>query len=36
MHASNQDVLDALAAGRLDDSLTEKIESTAAAVIASM
>ena len=36
MHASNQDVLDALAAGRLDDSLAEKIESTAAAVIASM
>ena len=36
MHASNQDVLDALAAGRLDDNLAEKIESTAAAVIASM
>ena len=36
MHASNQDVLDALAAGRLDDSMAEKIESTAAAVIASM
>ena len=36
MHASHQDVLDALAAGKLDDSLTDTIESTAAAVIASM
>ena len=36
MHASHQDVLDALAAGKLDDNLTDTIESTAAAVIASM
>ncbi len=36
MHASHQDVLDALAAGKLDDDLTGTIESTAAAVIASM
>ena len=36
MHASHPDVLDALAAGKLDDSLTDAIESTAAAVIASM
>ena len=36
MHASHADVLDALAAGKLDDNLTGVIESTAAAVIASM
>ncbi len=36
MHASHQDVLDSLAAGKLDDDLTGTIESTAAAVIASM
>jgi F-type H+-transporting ATPase subunit alpha len=36
MHASHQDVLDALAAGKLDDDLTGTIESTAAAVIAFM
>ena len=36
MHASHSDVLDALAAGKLDDSLTGIIESTAAAVLASM
>ena len=36
MHASHQDVLDALAAGKLDDDMTGTIESTAAAVIASM
>ena len=36
MHASHQDVLDALAAGKLDDDLIGTIESTAAAVIASM
>ena len=36
MHASHADTLDALAAGKLDDTLTGTIESTAAAVIASM
>jgi F-type H+-transporting ATPase subunit alpha len=36
MHASHADVLDALADGKLDDNLTGMIESTAAAVIASM
>ena len=36
MHASHADVIDALAAGKLDDGLTGVIESTAAAVIASM
>ena len=36
MHASHQDVLDSLAAGKLDDDLTGTIESTAAVVIASM
>ena len=36
MHASHQDVIDALAAGKLDDTITSAIESTASAVIASM
>ncbi len=36
MHASHQDVVDALAAGNLDDTITSAIESTASAVIASM
>jgi F-type H+-transporting ATPase subunit alpha len=36
MHASHQDVVDALAAGKLDDALTAVLEKTAAEVIASM
>ncbi|MBR1575510.1 MAG: F0F1 ATP synthase subunit alpha [Bacteroidales bacterium] len=36
MHATHADVIAALAAGKLDDSLTRAIEETAAVVIASM
>ena len=36
MHASHADVLDALAAGKLDDGICSVIEKTAASVIASM
>ena len=36
MHASHDDVLDALASGTLNEEITAVLESTAAAVIASM
>ena len=36
MHASHQDVLDSLAAGKLDESLTSVIEQEAALVTSSM
>jgi len=36
MHATHQDVIDALSAGKLDEAITSALESTAAAVVASM
>ena len=36
MHAAHADVIDALAAGKLDEGLTRAIEETAAAVVAAM